>query len=90
MDGLVQEGLKEGPGTEVEPQAGRVSVGENTLSWLASQGEHMSGRYEISRDAQRGGWVILSARFDTGYVLTCRFRGASPVLVDRCRGNQET
>jgi hypothetical protein len=90
MEDLTQAGLQGGPGTQVEPQDDRVSVDENVLNWLASQGEYMSGRYEISRDVQRGGWIIMSARFDSGYVLTCRFHGTSPVVVDRCNGNQET
>jgi len=88
MDALVQEGLRGGQGTELDPQAGHVSADEHTLSWLASQREHISDRYEISRDTQRGGWVIMSAHFDTGYVVTCYFHGASPVILDRCSGNQ--
>lgn len=90
MDGLIQEGLKGGQGTELAHQAGHVSVDEHTLSWLASQREHISDRYEISRDTQHGGWVIMSAHFDTGYVLTCYFFGDSPVTLDRCSGDQET
>jgi len=82
MDALVQ-------GREPAPQSGGVVVNEQTLSWLASQREHMSERYEVARDTQRGGWVIMSARFDSGYALTCYFRGASPVVLDRCSGNQE-
>jgi len=89
MEDLIQAGLREGPGTELESQAGGVSVAENVSSWLASQGEYLRGDYEVSRDTQRGGWVIMAARFDSGYTLTCRFHGASPVLVERCSGNQE-
>jgi hypothetical protein len=87
MGALIRERPKGGPGAELEPQAGRVFVGENVLDWLASQSDRMDGRYEISRDAQRGSWVVMSARFDTGYVLTCRFHGDSPVVVDHCSGN---
>jgi hypothetical protein len=84
MDGLIQEGLRGGLGPELASQAGRVSVDEGASRWLASQREYISDRYEISRDTQRGGWVIMSAHFDTGYVLNCYFRGDSPVIVDRC------
>jgi len=87
MDGLIQEGLQNGEGAGLEPYAGRLSVDDSTLDWLASQREMISGTYESSRETQRGGWVIMSARFDTGYVLTCYFHGASPVTVDHCSGN---
>jgi hypothetical protein len=89
MEDLIQAGLREGPGTQLESQAGEVSVAENVSSWLASQGEYLSGDYEVSRDTQHGGWVIMAARFDSGYTLTCRFHGASSVLVDQCSGNPE-
>jgi len=90
MDGLIQTGAQGEQGTELVHQSGHVSVDKHTLSWLASQREYISDRYEISRDTQRGGWVIMSAHFDTGYVLTCYFYRVSPVVLDRCSGNQET
>jgi hypothetical protein len=89
MVDLIQAGLGEGPGLQLGPQARGISVSENVSSWLASQGEYLRGDYEVARDTQRGGWVILSARFDSGYALTCWLHGASPVLVDRCSGNPE-
>ena len=88
MDALISEALTGGAGTELAPHAGRVSVAEDTLRWLASQRGVMGARYEISRDTQRGGRVVMAARFDTGYVLTCYFYGASPVVLDHCSGNQ--
>jgi hypothetical protein len=88
MDALIKEGLTGGQETELVPHAGRVSVSEDTLQWLASERGVMGARYEISRDTQRGGQVVMSAHFDTGYVLTCYFRGASPVVLDHCSGNQ--
>lgn len=90
MDALIQEALRGGQETELTPQAGRVSVDESTWSWLASQRTYMGERYEIARETQRGGWVIMSARFDTGYTLTCDFHGVSSVVVDRCSGHQVT
>jgi hypothetical protein len=88
MDALIQEGLTGGQGTALAPHARRVSVGDDTLRWLAAQRDAVGGRYEISRETQRGGWVVMSARFDIGYVLTCHFHGASPVVLDHCSGNQ--
>lgn len=90
MDNLIQEALNGEPGTEPDIQADRIPVDEHTQNWLASQRENMSERYEVHRDTQRGDRVIMSARFDTGYVLTCYFRGDSPVILDHCSGNQET
>jgi len=84
MDGLIRYGLQGGAGTALAPYAGRVSVSQDTESWLASQREAMAERYEISRGTQHGGWVIMSARFETGFVLSCHFYGASPVVVDHC------
>jgi hypothetical protein len=89
MGDLVQAGLRGGPGPQLESQEGQVSVSENVSSWLGSQGEYLSGNYEVSRDAQRGGWVVMAARFDSGYTLTCWLHSASPVLVERCSGNPE-
>jgi hypothetical protein len=88
MDALIKEALTGGPGTELAPHAGRVSVAKDTLRWLASQRGAMGARHEISRDTQRGGRVVMAARFDTGYVLTCYFHGASPVVLDHCSGNE--
>jgi hypothetical protein len=89
MEDLIQAGLRGGPGPQLESAAGGVSVSENVSSWLASQGEYLRGNHEVSRDTQRGGWVIMSARFDSGYTLTCWLHGASSVLVERCSGNRE-
>jgi len=90
MDAVIQEGLRGEQRTALEPQADGVLVDKDTQRWLVSQREMMSERYEISRDTQRGGWIITSARFDTGYVLTCYFHGAAPVVLDRCKINQDT
>ena len=84
MDALIQDALQGGSGTALAPYAGRVSVSPDAESWLASQRGAMGKRYEISRDTQRGGWVIMSARFGTGFALSCYFHGASPVVVDHC------
>jgi len=86
MGALVQRARQGEQGTAPDPLTGQVLVGGNTLEWLASQREYLSDTYTLSRDAQRGGWVIASARFDTGYVLTCYFHGSAPVAVDHCTG----
>ena len=88
MGALVQRARQGEQGTAPDPLTGQVLVGENTLEWLASQREYLSDTYALSREAQRGGWVIASARFDTGYVLTCYFYGSAPVAVDHCTGGE--
>jgi hypothetical protein len=84
MEGLIQEGLEEDEDTGLERQADRLSVDAETLRWIVSQRASMSEEYEILRDTQCGGWILMSARFDTGYVLTCYFHGDSPVVLERC------
>jgi len=84
METLVRAGLGEGSEAELASLAGQLYVGDDALSWLASQGEMMSEPYQLSRDTQRGGWVVMSARFDTGYVLTCDFYGDAPVVLQGC------
>ena len=88
MGALVQRARQGEQGTAPDPLTGQVLVGEDTLEWLVSQREYLSDTYILSRDAQRGGWVIASARFGTGYVLTCYFYGSAPVIVDHCTGGE--
>jgi hypothetical protein len=84
MEALVRTGLGEGSEAELASLAGQLYVDDDALSWLASQGEMMSKPYQVSRDTQRGGWVVMSARFDSGYVLTCDFYGDAPVVLQGC------
>jgi hypothetical protein len=90
MAALIEAGRSGGQGTELDPQPGQVWVGEDTLRWLALQRETLGGPYEVFKDTQRGAWVIMSARFDTGHVLTCTFYGDSPVVLDRCSGSEHS
>jgi hypothetical protein len=84
METLIRAGLGEGSETELASLAGQLYVSDDALSRLASQGEMMSEPYQVSRDTQRGGWVVISARFDSGYVLTCDFYGDAPAVVQGC------
>jgi hypothetical protein len=86
---LIQAAL-ESSSLEFQPEG--VSVSERMLGWLASQRPEMSEDYKILRAGQRGGWVITSASFDTGYVLVCYFdlREAPPVVLDHCRGKNKS
>jgi len=88
MESLIQEELEEDQDqdqdTGLEQQADRLSADAEILRWIVSQRASMSEEYEILRDTQRGGWILMSARFDTGTVLTCYFHGDSPVVLERC------
>jgi len=84
MDALIQDALEGGQGTRLREYADRLSVGVDTLEWLARQDRRISENYEIIKEAQHGGWVIMSARFDTRYLLTCHFLGDAPVVLQRC------
>ena len=44
--------------------------------------------YRVSRDTQHGGWVVMSARFESGYILTCDFYGDAPVVLQGCESTQ--
>ena len=90
MEALIQEGLQGGRPAELVTPAGPMSVNADVWDALASQRGSMGEQIQIRRDAQHGGWVAMSARFDTGYVLNCYFYGASPIVVERCSGDQRT
>ncbi|MFQ6102066.1 MAG: hypothetical protein ACE5OS_12655 [Anaerolineae bacterium] len=83
MGDLVHAGLyDERPWLDAKMR--RLAVNDVVVAWLAAHSDQLSETYEVSRDGQQGGWVFMSARFDTGFEMVCRFRGATPVLVDQC------
>jgi hypothetical protein len=88
MEALIRAGLGEGSEAELASLAGQLYVGDDALSRLASQGEMMSEPYQVSRDTQRGGWVVMSARFESGYTLICDFYGDAPVVLQGCNSAQ--
>ncbi len=83
MGDLVRAGLY-GERPWLEAKMRRLAVDDTVLTWLAAHRDQLSETYQASRVGQQGGWVLMSARFDTGFEMTCRFRGATPVLVDQC------
>ncbi|NLE45785.1 MAG: hypothetical protein GX620_13770 [Chloroflexi bacterium] len=85
MDALIQDALDNSGEVRIAEYANRLVVDPGTVDWLATQSARMSDDYEIYRETQRGGHVIMSARFTTPFVLTCQFWGAAPVTLDSCR-----
>ena len=61
-----------------------MEVEDTVVRWMESRSDQFSESYELARPSQSAGWVFISARFETGFEMVCRFFGASPVRVDQC------
>ena len=62
-----------------------LGASPSALDQVAGLGDVLSGRYTISRDAQYGSWVVMSASFTSSAALTCYFHGHAPVVLNHCR-----
>jgi hypothetical protein len=62
----------------------RLTVDDAVVNWLAARREQLGENFQVSRDGQQGGWILMSARFDNGFEILCRFQGATPIRVDQC------
>jgi hypothetical protein len=85
MENLVQSGLNQ------ELEALRCEtcdpyIEPRVIESLDDLSSNFTEKYEIFKSAQRGGTVLMVARFNTGYELTCRFRGEDPIVLDKCTG----
>ncbi len=67
-----------------EAKVQRLRVDASVLSWLTAHRDRLQAPYTVRYLAQRGGWLWLAARFETGEELHCRFHDPAPVRVDRC------
>jgi len=83
MDNLIHAG-RTGERRWVDAPMRSLSVEDDVVSWLKSHGDQLSESYQVTRAGQQGGWVFMSARFDTGFEMVCRFHGTSSIQVDRC------
>jgi len=84
MGQLAQAGLS-GEQPWLEGKLKLLTVNEGVLSWLSAHEDQLSETYEARQLGRQEGWVFMTARFDTGFEMTCRFIGAQPVLVDQCQ-----
>jgi hypothetical protein len=85
MERLVQHGLDQ----ELESLRCETCdpyIEPGAIESLDDLNSNFTEKYEIFKGAQRGGTVLMVARFDTGYELTCRFRGEDPMVLDNCTG----
>ena len=80
---LVRAGLF-GERPWLETDIKRLMVNESVVDWLGAHREQLSETYEWKRQGQYADWIYISVEFDTGFAMVCRFREASPVLLDQC------
>jgi len=83
MDDLVHAGLS-GERRWLGPAKSMLAVDDTVVAWLDVHRGYLSETNDVTRVDQRGRWVFMSARFDTGFEMVCRFRGVGPVLTDQC------
>jgi hypothetical protein len=84
MDQLVQAGLASDL-SSLLCKTCELTVDRSVLSWLDMHRQDFTPSYAIRKERQLGGWVIMSAGFDSGHRIECRFRQAMPTVLDRCR-----
>jgi hypothetical protein len=84
MDDLIHAGLSNEQNWLVSPRQHSLTVEDTVLVWLHTHSDQLSETYEVTRTSQQGGWIFMSARFDTGFEMVCRFHGAEPVIADQC------
>ena len=83
MDDLVHAGLHD-ERRWLDARVRYLAVDDAVVAWLADHRDQLSAGYELTWAGQQGGCVFMSARFDSGFEMTCRFLGAAPVRVDQC------
>jgi len=83
MDDLIHAGLSGERNWLNSPRA-PLTVDNTVVTWLSDHSDRLSETYEVTKVSQQGRWIFISARFDTGFEIVCRFRGAVPVVVDQC------
>jgi len=89
METLVQHGLDQ----ELESLRCETCdpyIKPEVIASLDHLRSNFTDKYEIFKSAQRGGTVLMVARFDTGYELTCCFRGEDPIVLDQCTGKSSS
>ncbi len=84
---MVQAG-KTGARPWLDDQMRTFNVTEETAAWLQSHRAQLSDAYRVTITAQKGHWMFVTAQFDAGAALTCRFSGNTIVTVDQCSFDQ--
>lgn len=80
---MVQAG-KTGERPWLEDKMKTFNVTEDVVMWLQTHQAQLSNTYRVTITAQKGHWMFVTAHFDTGAAMTCRFSGNAIVTVDQC------
>ncbi len=83
MEDLIHAGLT-GEQRWADDRMKLLLVDEHVLTWLENHREHLTETYTLIRTGQQGPWVFMTAQFENGFGMRCRFHGAPQVRVDRC------
>ena len=84
---MVQAG-KTGERPWLEDKMKTFNVTEDVVTWLQAHQAQLSDAYHLTITAQKGHWMYVTAQFDTGVAMTCRFSGNAIVAVDQCTFDQ--
>ncbi len=87
MQYLVRAGLY-GERPWLDSTSRRLVVDEGVVAWLADRQGQLSENYALYRAGQQSGFVLVIARFDTGFEMVCRIKDAQPAVVDLCAETQ--
>ncbi|HOT90897.1 MAG TPA: hypothetical protein PLJ78_13065 [Anaerolineae bacterium] len=82
--GQMVQAAKTGERPWLAGQMKTFSVSEEVLGWLQTHQAQLSDTYRLTITAQKGPWMYVTAQFDTGATMTCRFYGNAVVTVDQC------
>jgi len=82
--GQMVQAAKTGERPWLESQMKTFNVTEDVMAWLQSHQAQLSDAYRLTITAQKGNWMFVTAQFNTGATMTCRFGGNAVVTVDQC------
>ncbi|MEJ5310204.1 MAG: hypothetical protein WHX52_10550 [Anaerolineae bacterium] len=83
--GQMVQAAKTGARPWLEDKMKTFTVTEAVVAWLQSHQAQLSDTYRVTITAQKGHWMFVTAYFDAGAALTCRFSGNTIVTVDQCK-----
>ncbi|MBN1260207.1 MAG: hypothetical protein JXB35_05960 [Anaerolineae bacterium] len=86
VDDLIHAGLT-GEQRWLTGTGQRIKVSDGVLAWLDANGGALTESFTVEREGQQGGYVWMRTRFDNGFEMHCRFRGAAPIYVEECVGS---
>ncbi|MBN2393394.1 MAG: hypothetical protein JXR84_21865 [Anaerolineae bacterium] len=82
--GQMVQAAKTGERPWLEGRMKTFNVTEDVVAWLQTHQEQLSDTYNFMITAQKGNWMFVTAQFNTGAKMECRFHGNAVVTVDQC------